>query len=84
MTSSSHGGRQYLPFVFTEHGARMAANVLNSSKAVEMSVYMIRAFVKMRETFNIAKFTGLKMPIGTRMSGSGFQIFLEFDGFLFN
>ena len=37
------------PFVFTEHGALMAASVLNSPKAVEMSVFVVRAFVKMRE-----------------------------------
>jgi hypothetical protein len=40
---------RYLPVVFTEHGALMAANILNSSRAVAMSVYVIRAFVKMRE-----------------------------------
>lgn len=38
-----------LPNVFTEHGALMAANVLNSSKAVKMSVYVVRAFIKQRE-----------------------------------
>ena len=37
---SSWGGRRYLPYVFTEHGAIMAANVLNSARAVEMSVYV--------------------------------------------
>jgi len=37
------------PAVFTEHGAIMAASVLNSPKAVEMSVFVVRAFVKMRE-----------------------------------
>jgi hypothetical protein len=41
--------RKYLPYVFTEHGALMAANILNSPRAVAMSVYVIRAFVKMRE-----------------------------------
>src|SRR2546423_10223582 len=40
--------RKYLPFVFTEHGAIMAANVLNSPRAVQMSVFVVRAFVKMR------------------------------------
>jgi len=40
--------RKYLPFAFTEHGALQAANVLNSPRAVAMSVYVIRAFVKMR------------------------------------
>ena len=41
--------RKYLPYVFTEHGALMAANILNSSRAIEMSVFIVRAFVKMRE-----------------------------------
>jgi hypothetical protein len=44
------GGRRKLPYVFTEHGAIMAANVLNSRKTVQMSVFVVRAFVKMRET----------------------------------
>jgi hypothetical protein len=39
----------YLPWAFTEHGALMAANILNSTRAVEMSVFVIRAFVRMRE-----------------------------------
>ena len=39
-----------LPLAFTEHGALMAANVLNSGRAVAMSVYIIRAFLKLRET----------------------------------
>jgi hypothetical protein len=43
------GHRKYLPCAFTEHGALMAANVLNTPRAVSMSVYIIRAFVKMRE-----------------------------------
>ena len=47
-SSSQHGGRRKLPLAFTEHGAIMAANVLNSARAVEMSVYVVRAFVKMR------------------------------------
>jgi hypothetical protein len=41
--------RKYLPLVFTEHGALMAATVLNSPRAVAMSVYVVRAFVRMRE-----------------------------------
>jgi len=47
-TSSLHGGRRKVPRVFTEHGALMAANVLNSKRAVEMSVFVVRAFTKMR------------------------------------
>jgi hypothetical protein len=41
--------RKYLPFAFTEHGAIMAASVLNSATAIEVSVYVVRAFVKLRE-----------------------------------
>lgn len=41
--------RKYLPYAFTEHGAIMAASVLNSPRAVEMSVYVVRAFVRLRE-----------------------------------
>ncbi len=40
--------RKYLPYAFTEHGAIMAANVLNSPQATQMSVFVVRAFVKMR------------------------------------
>ena len=43
------GGRRYLPYAFTEHGAIMAAMILNSPRAVEMSVYVVRAFVHLRE-----------------------------------
>jgi len=46
--SRSHGGRRKLPWVFSEHGAIMAATILNSTRAVAMSVYVVRAFVKMR------------------------------------
>jgi hypothetical protein len=41
--------RKYLPYVFTEHGAIMASTILNSPRAVEMSVYVVRAFVQLRE-----------------------------------
>lgn len=40
---------RYMPYAFTEHEAIMAANVLNSSEAIRMSVFVVRAFVKMRE-----------------------------------
>jgi len=41
--------RKYLPYAFTEHGAIMAANLLSSPRAIEVSVYVVRAFVRMRE-----------------------------------
>lgn len=48
-SKTGRGGRRYLPYAYTEHGAIMAANVLNSPKAVQMSVFVVRAFVKMRD-----------------------------------
>jgi len=40
---------KYIPYAFTEHGAIMAANVLNSQRAVQMSVFVVRAFVRLRQ-----------------------------------
>ncbi len=45
---AAHGGRRTLPFVFTEHGAIMAATVLNSKQAVETGIFVVRAFVQLR------------------------------------
>lgn len=49
IATSSHGGRRYRPWAFTEHGAVMAANILHSERAVQMSVFVVRAFVRLRE-----------------------------------
>jgi hypothetical protein len=49
ISPEGRGGRRYRPRVFTEHGAIMAAMVLNSARAVQMSVYVVRAFVEMRQ-----------------------------------
>jgi len=53
--SSLHGGRRKLPYAFTENGAIMAANVLNSPEAVRMSVFVVRAFVQMRDLLGSTK-----------------------------
>ena len=42
-------GKTYLPWAFTEHGALMAANILRSDRAVQMSVFVVRAFVRLRK-----------------------------------
>ena len=47
--SQKHRDPRFPPYVFTEHGAIMAATTLNSPRAVEMSVYVVRAFVRLRE-----------------------------------
>jgi len=47
--SETRGGTRLLPWAFTEHGALMAANILRSERAVQMSVFVVRAFVRLRE-----------------------------------
>ena len=49
MSKPGRGGRRTLPYAFTEHGAVMAANILKSSRAIQMSVFVVRAFVRMRQ-----------------------------------
>ena len=50
ISKPGRGGRTKLPRLFTEHGALMAASILKSDRAIAMSVYVIRAFVEIRET----------------------------------
>jgi hypothetical protein len=50
---SSWGGRRKLPFAFTEHGALMLASILNSPSAIAASIYVVRAFVKLREVLSM-------------------------------
>ena len=49
ISSSSYGGRRYLPYAFTEHGVAMLSSVLKSKRAVQMNILVIRAFVRLRE-----------------------------------
>jgi hypothetical protein len=49
MLNAQGANIKHLPYVFTEHGAIMAANVLNSAQAVAMGVFIVRAFVQQRE-----------------------------------
>src|SRR5437867_10504080 len=47
ISKKGRGGRRYSPYAFTEHGAIMAATVLNSKRAIQMSVFVVRAFVRL-------------------------------------
>lgn len=60
-TSRLHGGRRYLPYVFTEHGVLMAANVLNSPRAVAVSVALVKAFVRLREVLATNQVMGKRL-----------------------
>jgi hypothetical protein len=48
-SNTARGGRRYLPYVFTEHGVGMLSSVLNSPRAVQMNILIIRTFIRMRE-----------------------------------
>lgn len=60
-SKTGRGGRRYVPYVFTEHGAIMAATILNSPQAVEMSVFIVRAFVQLREMLSAHKELAAKL-----------------------
>jgi len=69
-SNSGRGGRRYAPYAFTEHGAIMAATILNSPKAIEMSVFIVRAFVQLREMLSshkelAAKLEALEQKVGS-------------------
>lgn len=55
------GGARYRPFAFTEHGAIQAANILNPERAVSMGVYVVRAFVQLREALASNKMPARKL-----------------------
>jgi DNA-binding transcriptional MerR regulator len=61
ISKGSRGGRRYAPYAFTEHGAIMAASVLNSSRAVDMSIFVVRAFLRLRETLATHKALAAKL-----------------------
>ena len=48
LPGAGHGGRRYAPLAFTEHGAIQAATILNSARATEISVHVVRAFIELR------------------------------------
>jgi ORF6N domain len=61
-SNSGRGGRRKLPWAFTEHGAIQAANVLNSPRAIEMGIYVVRAFVRFRELLSSNKELARQFP----------------------
>ncbi len=72
----SHGGRRTMPYAFTEHGAIMAASILNSPRAIEMSIFVVRAFLRLRETLAshkalAAKFAELEQRLETHDKAIG-------------
>lgn len=79
VTASKRNVR-FLPWVFTEHGALMAANVLNSERAILMSVELINAFIRLREmAFSVEELAGKvdALERGFRLHGEQFQVVFD-------
>jgi phage regulator Rha-like protein len=55
IATSKRGGRRYLPYVFTEQGVAMLSSVLNSERAIQVNIAIMRAFVKLREILSAHK-----------------------------
>jgi ORF6N domain len=68
--ASSWGGKRKPPLVFTEHGALMAAGVLNSRRAIEMSVFVVRAFIHMRDAMRSHREIGRRLDQLERRVGN--------------
>jgi len=60
-SSLGHGGKRKLPYVFTEHGVAMLSAILKSKQAVEMSIFIVRAFIKTRELLSTQKDVAYKI-----------------------
>ena len=75
--SKGRGGRRYLPYAFTEHGAIMAANVLNSKTAVQASVQVVRAFIRLRHMLASNTELGRKLEEMERKYDAQFKVVFD-------
>lgn len=76
-TSSQRGGRRYLPFVFTEQGVAMLSSVLNSGRAIEVNIQIMRAFVKLREMISTHKDLARKLEDLEKKYDDNFKVVFE-------
>lgn len=76
-SSARHGGRRYPPYVFTEHGALMAAGVLNTDRAVQVSIYVVRTFVRLREMIIMNKDLSRRLDEMERRYDSQFKVVFD-------
>ena len=74
VTSSSHGGRRFLPYAFTEQGVAMLSGVLNSDKAIAMNIAIMRAFVEVRKV--LLQENDLKMQLKMIKERTGSTVLL--------
>src|ERR1022692_4471724 len=71
MSNKGRGGRRTLPYAFTEHGVAMLSSVLNSERAVQMNILIVRAFVKLREVLATAAPSPRRASLHPRRSRKG-------------
>ena len=73
----SHGGRRYLPYVFTEQGVAMLSSVLNSERAIQVNIAIMRAFVKLREMLATHKDLARKLEEMEKKYDAQFKIVFD-------
>lgn len=79
-TSSAHGGRRTLPYVFTEQGIAMLSSVLNSDRAIEVNIAIMRAFVQMRELAGSSRELTRRLDeLERKYEGHDRQLLMVFD-----
>lgn len=75
--TSNKGGRRYLPYVFTEQGVAMLSGVLNSDRAIEINILIMRTFVKLREMIASHKGLAKKLDELEKKYDEQFQVVFE-------
>ena len=75
--TSRWGGRRYLPYTFTENGVAMLSSVLNSPKAIQVNIQIMRTFTKLREMMSSHKDLARKLNELEKKYDSQFQIVFE-------
>ena len=76
-TSNKRGGRQYLPYVFTQDGVVMLSSVLNSDRAIEVNIQIMRTFTKLREILANHKDLARKIEYLEKKYDSQFRVVFE-------
>jgi phage regulator Rha-like protein len=76
-SSKSHGGRRYRPFAFTEQGVAMLSSVLNSDRAIQVNIEIIRAFVKLREILSTHKDLARKLQALEKKYNAQFKVVFD-------
>jgi hypothetical protein len=76
-SKTQRGGRRYLPFAFTEQGVAMLSSVLNSDRAIEVNIQIMRAFVKLREMIASHKDLARKLDALEKKYDDNFKVVFE-------